>query len=87
MIEGFTPKTTVEANMADRDVLGERIQRDRLPSGLPPMFGILLAVIVVAAWVFLVVIFQPDERTTTANRDSPSAQASSSQSAARPNNH
>jgi hypothetical protein len=44
MIEGFTPKTTVEANMADRDVFGERIQRDRLPSGLPPMFGILLAV-------------------------------------------
>jgi len=51
------------------------------------MFGIVLAVIMMAVWVFLVVIFQRDERTTTtANLDSPSVQASS-QSAARPNNH
>jgi hypothetical protein len=45
--------------MGDRDVFGERIKRDRLPSGLPPIFGIVLAVIVMATWIF-VVIFQRD---------------------------
>jgi type VI protein secretion system component VasF len=85
-MRGFLRQTIVEAKMADRDVFGERIRRDRLPSGLRPIFGILLAVIVVAAWVFFAVIFQRDERTTTANLDSLSAQAPS-QSAAPPNNH
>ena len=72
--------------MADRDVFGERIRRDRLPSGLRPIFGILLAVIVVAAWVFLAVIFQRDDRTATASLDSPSTQTPVHQSAPPPNN-
>ena len=53
--------------MANRDVFGERIHRDRLPSGIRPIIGILLAVIVIVAWVFLAITFGRDNRTDTAN--------------------
>ena len=75
---GFKSQTTVEAKMADRDVYGERIHRDRLPSGMRPIFGILLAVLVIAAWVLLAVVFDRDGTTHTANLESPNSQAPSS---------
>ena len=67
--------------MADRDVYGERIYRDRLPSGVRPIVGILLAVIVIVAWVFLAVTVHPDNGTDTANLESPNPQVPSGKSA------
>ena len=54
----------MEAKMADRDVFGRSLPEDRtLPSGIPPIIGILLSVIAIVGFLLIATLFHRDNGT------------------------